>query len=134
MIKKNIYISSLDISLLLIIMLLIGLLAIRYDAQKGLGDKNLISVQIATISPKGFNPAFSDFIAIKFDNNTIEILIIKSNLIVDRQTATCMTELLSIIKITNTLVIYAPLNQQKLFRQTINTLIDNNISFIVAKT
>lgn len=130
---SNKFISALDISLLLIVMLLIGLFSIRYDADKGIGEQNYIPIFLTTEQKNIFDPSFSDLIAIRIEDSIIKISIIKNNIIINERRISDLNDFLSQIDRNSNIVLYHPKSSEPIFLSIVELLIDNNISFIIAK-
>ena len=128
---RDILLSAIDILLLLVIMFLIGLFAIRYDANKGIGEE--IYTQINIVKQKKekiYSQHDLVFIAIAIKKNGIEMNKVrgKRKLLPTYQVKS-MDDLKKRLLKNEKYVIYEEEKNNKFLAQIIRTLAENNVKF-----
>lgn len=131
---KNIYISVIDLMLLLIIMLLLSLLSIRYDADKGIGEKDLITIRkIEADNKKAVNNKISSYNALLIDNKSIEIVKIKHGIKKEKKVFLDYKEMLNEINKDEIYVIYEK-ERSRFLGDVIRSLVKLNVNILIAKS
>ncbi|MBD3338736.1 MAG: hypothetical protein GF353_06495 [Candidatus Lokiarchaeota archaeon] len=129
---KNKLIPAIDLMLLIIIMLLIGLFAIRYDANKGLDENKFIPLKIVHPAKTGEETSFNDFTAIIIMDDHLIIKEFKNQTNIYEKSVE-IENFPNFIQAEKNYVIYGYHESEHLFSKTINALINNDVSFWIAK-
>jgi len=104
---KDILLPALDIMLILIVVFLIGMFAIRFVAEKGLGKESFFPVQYAVTSKSIENISQNlPYFAVILDNTNIRISRIEDKTLVDMKTYKSIEEFSKNLKIEDIYIIY----------------------------
>lgn len=129
---KNILIAVIDLMLLLIIMLLLGVLAIRYDAEKGLGEKDFIPIsQIKQDDQEAVSSSIVKYCALILDGNIIEIRKVEGENIIESKVLATPQDILREFDKHDTFVIYERKKSQ-LLGEIVRLFVESNIKIMIA--
>jgi hypothetical protein len=130
---KNILIAVIDLMLLLIIMLLLGVLAIRYDAEKGLGEKHFIPIaQVKQDNNEAVSNSIAKYNALIIDDKILEIRKVEGGNIIESRVFSNPSDLLKEIDKDETYVIYER-NKSRFLGEIVRLFIESNIKILIAK-
>ena len=131
--QKDLLLSALDLMLIIVVTLIIGVLAIRFIPEKGIGKNSIIPIRNAIIKEESdIDKKLADFTAIVLYQNRIELMKIEEGEILTDDEIESIENLKKRIATDEIYVVYEEAKSD-IFSDVIRALINRNISFYIAK-